>query len=449
MDGIQLRKFAHQCLPPGLRSRLGFCFGQLCNGLWKLRRPAMMRYYASAAGERHRLTRLQALRKKERIGVVFQLENIAKWKADSLLRLMLQHPRFTPVLRYVPFVDKEDAAYERNAAPIREYAARLGVPCPEFSSYNNLPAGVGADIVFMSEPYDGSELRRPCNEGLLKRFVCYIPYGFFSIGTDDTMNQIINNAALFNFYENSATYRLAAALMANGAANVAITGHTMADAFLYSDEVKEPAWKDCGPGKKKVIWAPHWTTGGAHSFFASGNFTDLAETMTELARRHEADMQFAFKPHPLLYKTLCEHPDWGAEKTQAYYRRWAEMPNTQLESGRYAALFMQSDAIVHDSSSFIIEYMFADKPAFFIRKGEGFQGYSAMAFEALKCYHKGSTAEEIEQFLQRSVLGGEDPFAAVRTAFRQQYLIPPHGVSAAQNVIDCLLGQGAYAGTQA
>lgn len=385
------------------------------------------------------------LRRKESISVVFPIDTFSKWKADSLLRLLLKHPRFTPVIRLVNIYEpgsKEDAL---NRRLIQEYAAALGVPCLSFTSYNELPQGYRADLVILSEAYDGAILFQERHRGLFKRPFCYIPYGFYSIGNEANLNSIANNFALFNFYENESSRQLAAGLMDNGGANISITGHTMADAFLFSEERHIPAWKDCGKNLKKIIWAPHWTISEeTSSWFTAGNFLEVAERMVELAERYQDELQFAFKPHPLLHKALCQHPQWGNEKTDAYYRRWAEMPNTQLEEGAYAGLFMQSDACIHDCGSFIVEYMFADKPALFLVRGEGYQGYSPMAQAALKCYTKGQTGGDIEDFLQ-SVLRGDDSLSEQRRDFRERYIIPPHGCSAAQNVIDCLLGEGAYA----
>lgn len=391
-----------------------------------------------------RKKQLQQLRSKNCISVIFPIETISKWKADSLLRLLLKHSRFKPAIRLFSYNESNPQANEAEQKRIREYAEALGVPCLRFESYNKLPKEHQADIIFINEPYDPFYWGIKREFGFEKRALCFIPYGFFSIGTKETMDNLTNNIAIFNFYENEASRCLAASLMKNRGSNVRITGHTMADAFLSSPDRHAPAWKDCGKPMKKVIWAPHWTITEGVVWFASSNFLTIAEQMTALAERYKDEIQFAFKPHPLLYKTLCNHRDWGKEKTDDFYRRWAEMPNTQLEEGTYVALFMQSDACIHDCSSFIIEYMFADKPALFLVKGEGYQGYSPMAQEALKCYTKGQNANDIEIFLQ-SVLKGEDSLYETRKTFREAFLIPPHGQSAAQNIVDCLLGEGAYA----
>lgn len=390
------------------------------------------------------MARCAEVRGKKEISVIFQIGSMPKWKADSLLRLMKAHPRFRPVIRLMTdYVKAKDAITDK--ARIKAYAEQVGVPCLEFPSYECIPDDYSADLVFIPSPYDGDVWSPSYNRGIMKYNLCYIPYGFFSIGNDWTMNQIANNAALFNLYENELTYQQSVKMMENKGRNVRIVGHTMADAFLDPKALQMQVWKDCGRPLKRVIWAPHWTLPNVKNWFHCSNFLQYADAMVQLARKYAGEIQFAFKPHPDLYTTLCSEEVWGKEKTDAYYQLWADMPNTQLETGSYAALFMQSDAMVHDSSSFIIEYMFADKPAMFMRDGDGYQGYTPLAIEALKCYHKGKTPEEIETFLHTCVLGDEDPYADVRRDYRNLNLIPPHGVSAAQNVIDCLLGQGAYA----
>lgn len=439
-----LRRLARQLLPGGIKKLISGILSAKCHWDARYVAPRVKRRYASAAYDKVRAARLAELRRKEKISVVFQIASLPRWKADSLLRLMKAHPRFEPVIRLMsPYSHSPNA--EKDGESVKAYAEELGVPCLEFASYEQLPSGCAADIVFVQEAYDGAVRYPAYSRGIMKHNICYIPYGFFSIGNDWTMNQVANNAALFNLYENELSYRQAAAMMENKARNVRMVGHTMADAFLNPEARRASVWKDCGKPMKKVIWAPHWTVSNTDNWFHSGNFLQLSDVMVQLAQKYAGEIQFAFKPHPGLYGTLSKPDFWGKEKTDAYYRLWAEMPNTQLETGTYAALFMQSDAMVHDSSSFIIEYMFADKPALFLRRGKGYEGYTPLAYEALKCYHIGVTGEEIDAFLQACVLGSDDPYAEVRREYRRRYLIPPHGVSAAQNVIDCLLGQGAYA----
>lgn len=162
--------------------------------------------------------------------------------------------------------------------------------------------------------------------------------------------------------------------------------------------------------------------------------------MLQLAKKYAHLAQFAFKPHPWLYRELCKTPGWGKEKADAYYTAWQELPNTQLELGLYKELFRQSDAMIHDSGSFIIEYLLMNKPCMFLKQGNHFQAFNSCTQQALQCYTLAQSNDDIEQFLQEQVLADVDALQAKRAAFVQAHLSPPHGKSAAENIITCILG---------
>lgn len=401
--------------------------------MWKLSTPQ------AVEARKEKARRLFA--EKQVVNVAFQVVTMAKWKTDSLFEAMLKHPRFAPVVWFVPYSRYTEDEVQKEYEGCRRYFEAKGWPVVRYRDQDAFPEGEHPDIIFIHEPY---EWGREYNKGLKDSLFCYVPYGYMAIANGCTLNMPLNNLALYNFMDNASSARIAARTMQSRGRNVAVTGQPMGDTFLFPSSPLPPVWKDCGE-KKKIIWAPHWTLSSeCVNMFASGTFLETSEMMLELAQKYADRIQFAFKPHPLLYGALCRHSAWGKEKTDAYYRAWAEMPNTQLEMGEYQALFMQSDAMVHDSSSFIVEYMLADKPCLYLTSGRIFEGFSEMSQAALDCYEKGVTKVQIEEFFQ-SVLDGRDALASARTVFRQDYLLPPHGVSAAQNIIDCLTETGGYA----
>ena len=115
------------------------------------------------------------------------------------------------------------------------------------------------------------------------------------------------------------------------------------------------------------------------------------------------------------------------------------MPNSQLETGAYELLFKQSDAMVHDSGSFIMEYLLVDKPCMYLQAGNGYSGFNEDTLQALACYQKGSTVAEIEHFLLGLIHNAPDSMARARSRYMKQYLLPPGGCSAAQNIINSIL----------
>lgn len=444
-----IRSIYQHLLPLGVRTAAGRCRNCLRRWSWKASRVMPFNQYwrgmrrackaGYTEGKRRELARI--LQERGKVNVAFQVTCISKWKADSLLVLMQHHPAFKPLVWFVPALGKPGSEVENDWMRCESFFRKQGTLLVRYKRVEDFPAELRPDLIFPSEPYNTGVYDAPYNRGLLDRLFCFLPYGFTSTNSALNYNQVINNGAVFAFLENEVSYRTACRLMDNGGRNAVCSGQAMADAFLFPPQPHQQVWKDCAPDLKRVIWAPHWSITDDTVWLRFGTFMKTGEIMLELARAHANDIQFAFKPHPNLYSTLCGHPQWGKERTDAFYAQWREMPNSQLEDGEYAALFMQSDAMIHDCGSFIQEYLFADKPCMYLKDPENRQEYSAMATDCLNAYQIGITRGEIEAFLQM-VLRGEDPKAEVRRELRKKYLIPPNGQSAAQNIIDCLLNPG-------
>lgn len=389
---------------------------------------------------RRQVARLDEIRRKEKIYVVFQVYHIGMWKNDSLMKLMLEHPRFTPVIWIVSHY--ETWPTEQNMQNIREHCKAMGFPYVEYPDIATLRRHQPVDFFFIQEPYNFNLLRRR-DRGLTDLALCYAPYCFRNHAQPESYNNPLQNITVFNFFENAYICDIAKGITNNHGERNVVTGQCMVDIFEGSAVLPQQAspWKDCGRPMKKVIWAPHWTFFEVPGFLHTSTFMLVYDVMLELAEKYADRIQFAFKPHPSLRHNLMRECFWGAEKTEAYYRRWEEMPNTQYENGDYVELFRHSDAMIHDCGSFMLEYLLVDKPCMYLQEGEGFALFNDMSKAALAAYYKGVTKEEIERFLQNCVLGNEDVYAAERRYVRETYLLPPHGRSAAENIIQTLLGE--------
>lgn len=402
------------------------------------RYPFLRRFFWKRGEDYQRMERLAArMRQKTRITVAFMALDLPCWKCDALFRLMQEHPRFRPIIWIVPELQIKDADERlRKLEEMRRQFADRGYLMADMYSLEQLRAEYAPDVVFLAKPYPGVTSWNAWN--LDRELVCYVPYCYQNTCREDFLYGQ-ENQVWRNFYATKGVSRLATSLMANGGCNVVTTGSPCADSFLLSKtDTQHSAWKQCASAMKKVIWAPHWTVVG-DSFFSVSTFLNVADGMLQLAEKYADRVQWAFKPHPLLRDTLYRHPDWGKERTDAYYGRWESMPNTQLETGAYVELFKQSDAMVHDSGSFIMEYLLVDKPCMYLQSGDGYAGFNDDTLQALACYQKGSTVEEIEHFLLDLIHDAPDSMAQTRTRYMKQYLLPPGGGSAAQNIINSIL----------
>ena len=209
------------------------------------------------------------------------------------------------------------------------------------------------------------------------------------------------------------------------------------DVLLLPKEKFSDPWKD-KTGKKRIIYAPH------HSFKGSNGdgiefatFMEFGVLMLNIARKYREEVTFAFKPHPFLYIKLLSI--WGEKRTQAYYKEWNNMPNTQYANGDYYGLFKYSDAIIHDSASFIIEYLYMNNPSMFLvaetnKKEDMFD----FVIDGFNCHEHGRSDKDIEQFIQ-NVIAGIDKKSNQRKMFIDTQLQPPNGKTACDNIINTIL----------
>ena len=191
--------------------------------------------------------------------------------------------------------------------------------------------------------------------------------------------------------------------------------------------------------KKRVICAPHFTI--KPGYVSQSNFLWMADLMLSVAKKYSDKIQFVFKPHPLLFSELCKHAEWGEEKTKQYYDEWQSGENTQLESGTFIDLFMTSDAMIHDSGSFCVEYHYSGNPTMYIAKDFEKQVAEKGEFGqlAMRQHYVGKDENDIIRFIEEVVLRGDDPMKEPRRRFVEQYLIPPHGKTVTENTMDVLL----------
>lgn len=381
------------------------------------------------------------VRSKKVINVCFSLWSPAQFKAASLFTLMQEHPRFNPVISIFPnmgYNEEEERLSVMKAA--QQHFKAKGFPVLEESDIEEIRRSFHPDIIFESAPYEST---LSALFGTIKpELRCYIPYCFRNTDSWISYNQVKQNRMWFNFVESPYYLDLARNTMCNKGANAICTGYPFVDKYFHRDRFPssdEPKWQLSNGKLKRIIWAPHWAIHYG-SLLQAGSFPEFAEDMLTLAKEYADKIQFVFKPHPKLREMLLKHPDWGKERTEAYYQAWADLPNAQYENGDYTNLFLDSDGMIHDCGSFIIEYMLTGHPCCFLHRQETMPHFNQITNDALEAHYHAETVQEIRAFFDDIILSEQDPKKEKRDNFVSQYLQPPHGQSAAQNIIDAILG---------
>lgn len=391
--------------------------------------------------------RLKEVRKKEIIRVAFLLVNESIWKYGRVYFLLKKHPRFNPVVFICPFdrygPEIRDSEMENAYKRLTKDGYDVVKTQQSDGTLIDIKKEFNPDIVFFCTPWKHTHPQYTISN-FMDRLTCYVHYGYSNGNLYRTdYNLPTQNYAWKFFLESDYHLTLAKKYAARKGRNAIVTGYPGTDDFLDLEYRTGNSWKKQDHLKKRIIWAPHHTIPGNISeknYLNYSTFLDYSESMLKMATRYQEKIQMAFKPHPNLKGKLNEH--WGEEKTTEYYQQWNRLPNTQLEEGDYVDLFLESDALIHDCGSFLIEYFFVDKPALYLVKTDHFkQEYNALGKAAFDHLEIGKNAGDISRFIEHAVLDEQDVFKEKRQVFFESRLRPPNNRLASENIFTHLLNE--------
>jgi len=373
------------------------------------------------------------IRKRRPLRLMFYVNNLSMWKSDKLLLLLKQDERFCPFVVTHLYPKDTDQMRRDLEQDIYSHFKALGVDVEsgyDFSKNRLYPVKrFSPDMVFFPQPYLNNLSMIP-----FKVLLSYIPYCFEMEDYMRFYNSMYQNICWKIFVPTELHKQLKIKHNYNHGSNVVVSGNPLADYFFDGHTPSEDIWPVCNPKLKRIIWAPH------HSIFPDdwldySNFLEIADSMVEIARRYSDKVQFVFKPHPMLREKLYRAESWGFERTDAYYNSWKEMPNTAFANGNYVDLFMTSDALIHDCSSFTAEYLYVNKPVMFVSGKDKIDTFNSFADECFRMHYHGSSVQDIESFI-RNVIEGVDPMEQQRSAFIKENLLPKENKTVAQTIYD-------------
>lgn len=373
------------------------------------------------------------------INVVFFALFESVWKFDELYNIMARDKRFNPTILVCPVVNYGKVDMIRNMDKCYDLFKQRGYNVlksynPVTDQYVDVRKDLDPDIIFYTNPYEGLIDDRYYIKNFLDILTCYTPYGIFEDKHFAVDYDILLNNLLWKQYLGFPYHMLLSKKYSRvKGANAFLSGYPGIDRFINKGEKFEDVWKIKDRSFKRIIWAPHHTIDD-YVFVSYSTFLSYCDFMFEMAAKYKDSIQITFKPHPLLKNRL--ELLWGKDKTNEYYDRWAKIENGMLNDGAYEDLFMTSDAIIHDSGSFIGEYLYMKKPAMFLSNGRPFdEQYNDFAIKCLENYYIGKTKEDIEKFI-KDLIEGKDSLKHKREEFYQNELLPPNGKLASENIVD-------------
>lgn len=354
---------------------------------------------------------LAQLKGKESIRVVFLAIHKSVWKVDPVFQKMLDDPFFEPVILVCPYTAYGE---ERMWEDMREcilYFNEKGYTT--YSTYNAIEQRwikldeLAPDIVFFTNPHNLTR-KEYYEDAYLNYLSCYSGYGIHVANYDGNQgqyNQNFHNALWKIFVQTKEMYQGYANKSQRGEIGLNLVVDSIVEQIISAKREKS-VWKNYAT-HKKVIFAPHHTINKDFSL-QLGNFLEYAEFIKDLVVETRESISWSFKPHPMLKEKLYEHNDWGVVRTDAYYEFWTFQSNTQLDTGEYIALFVQSDAMIHDSASFIAEYIFANKPVLYLMNQNTRKNLNSFGNACLDVSSEAWDMQDIRKFIKSLVFDRDE-----------------------------------------
>lgn len=376
---------------------------------------------------------------KEPLNVVFLVLSASVWKYDSVYQLMEKDKRFNPLIIVCPAIDLAENQIIPKMNQAYAYFANKGYnviqACDEHRENYASVELLSPDILFYASQWDMHFDERYRSTTLRKYLKCYVNYSFKNNPFEWSIASPFQGSMWMYFSECEDNKKLALSFNTHEFRNIRVVGYPIYDEIEALD-AKGVDWKIQDKNHKRIIWAPHHSIEGHDGLIKLSTFLLFANTMKEMAIKYADSVQFAFKPHPQLKTVLYKHPEWGQEKTDAYYDFWRERKNTTVVDGAYADLFKSSDAMIHDCHSFVVEYLYVNKPVMFLANYDREGQSNEVGKKAFAAHYHGVSAEDIEKFITDVVINNKDTMQSVRNEFYQNILVPPNGKSVAENIID-------------
>ncbi|MCD7878684.1 MAG: hypothetical protein LUG16_01980 [Candidatus Gastranaerophilales bacterium] len=384
-------------------------FRELCSKIDARKKAAIIqKRYKNVSGR---------IKNKEKIKVLFLVNEISKWKTQSLYDLLFKSDNFEPIIaitiadiqRDISVKEKEDIlntnqeffkqkrmntviAYDIN----KDKAVSLKVFKP--------------DIIFYQQPYHIPKIQTPqiTSEFALNCYISYyVPnyknlelelnydfhkylYRYYVL--DDSL------AGLYkNYYLNNEQFEYD---------SIKAVGHTMFDNLR--NQIKDKSNGSC------VIYAPHWSISAENNEnnLNLSTFNETGKFILDYARRHP-EIKWIFKPHPTLKTALLRIGEMSEKEIDDYYSEWEKFAKCCYNS-EYIELFNKSTAMITDCGSFLLEYFVTGKPLIRLVSQNNTNSIHSHCKKIFSTFYEAGDLSELSKVLDEVIVNKQDPLRTKR-----------------------------------
>lgn len=221
------------------------------------------------------------------------------------------------------------------------------------------------DYVFYQRPYDQylpPEYRSNIVSGYAK--VCHVVYGYLLSVTNE--HSVLNKRFFRNVYMyfaenkiyhdfNMKRFRISHKKGVRKTLNI---GYPALETFMKSREDKVAS-------DFNVLWTPRWTE---DKECGGSNFINFKDKVLELPREC-SNISLTFRPHPMTFEHFVSVGRITRQEVKEYLAQYDNNKMIYDNGGSYERTFWNSDVLLTDISSIIVEYFLTGKPIIYCDTG--------------------------------------------------------------------------------
>lgn len=350
-------------------------------------------------------------KKSNTIRVVFMIQNKISWDVIKTVyeKMMLDKTFDLSILTVKDFNETYNSSYSYFK---KMYPSSRIIQAEEGQELFDLKS-IHPDYVFIARPYDFylPEQYKSSSVSAYAR-VCYCSYGFgpmvMSILGDCYSGRFFRNVAIF-FAEseflkqyNIRRFRIA---HKQGVKKTVNCGYPSLDHFSHIQNIQTDSFN--------ILWTPRWNDDkemGGSSFF------DYKDKIVSFIKDNK-DLYLTFRPHPLLFDNFISKNKITREEADEYLN---SITISKLmcydNSSDYTESFANSDVLVTDPSSILIQYFMTEKPIIYCDTGVELDDIFTAIIDV---NYIAKDFEEVKKYIQL-LKEGHDPKKEARKNLKRQ-----------------------------
>ena len=364
----------------------------------------------------------KSLKNKKIINIAFMVSLVSMFPAQPLFEYFLKHKqRYNVKILIIPdFRFGIENAKKIQKTTYDELSKLYGesnlIVCPIEKEKDKTDIKKIADIIIPTLPYDVSHKKYNLRNLIkLKILPAYINYGYFRSKYD---RELISSGTYSSYWkifvENEYNLQEYKDFEKINGLNCVLAGYCKMD--LYKNDIEQTK------EKKTVMIAPHHSVeGGFNDILSLSNFYKYAEFFLDLPKLYP-NINFIFRPHPALFLCLEKEEFWGSEKVKKYIDAMKNMKNVKYsEGGNYLNDFAESDALIQDCGSFLVDYFYTKKPQCYMLKNtkQIDETFSTFGKCCLDNVYRAFEKKDIINFINNVVINENDFMKEKRENFAQ------------------------------